>query len=587
MAFTVMAVTITDRFATSCAVVYNNNYDTCGTITRSSIDYLTPADLEALFSPSGLFADLDAWFFTSIEMKACGTKVYGMYEWIMSGAKRDKGKLLNTIKADKGPSLLQPFILGRQLSVINTTYWTLTNGWANSAYTAAVTGPLTAGDKALGAAGDRVVRVVSPYGLVLESHWFVDRDIVHIFTRAAGVSQQGTWKVLASEAAADGTYIDVLITTQNAGSDVAYKTDPGASATGGVLVPGTNNVNDYEKWCNNRPNWDGRKRVPFWFKTMRRTRCVDEQYLEYFKRLMQPGVNRAFKEFGDIDLAERNAQDELEWKRRFAWDFFYAKPLNANQTLALWESLPDINTPTGFSIDPGTGGKIRAKRAEFVGIVEQMRLCDRVRDLQNNPLNFYEWLRENYNIKRSRASQNRNVTDIDWYTDSEYAAVLETGFLNYYKAEYGDILRIPFGPSEAKSNDLGFSWKTFRVKWPGGININIITHEFFDDLRNINRDQSQESVGVNLWAIDWETIYWAQLATNKKIHSVGDIEKLAALDKDFACVMEGITQQVTLISETGTAVNECPNNSLFIWGINPTLPDTSGEDAAPGDTDLY
>src|SRR5437879_2594415 len=44
---------------TPCKVVVSNNYDTHGTITRASIAHLTPSQLEDLFRPSGLFADMD------------------------------------------------------------------------------------------------------------------------------------------------------------------------------------------------------------------------------------------------------------------------------------------------------------------------------------------------------------------------------------------------------------------------------------------------------------------------------------------------------------------------------------------------
>lgn len=574
-----MAVKITDRFASQCSVVYSNNYDTCGTITRSSIEYMTPSQLQDLFAPGGLFADLDAWFRTAIEMKACGTRTYGLYDWIMSGSERTKGKsLLSTQKVARNPSLLFPFILGFQESVINTDYWAVTQGQANSAYTALVTGPLTAADLALGAAADRVIRVVSRYGIDMDPKWFVDRDVVHIFSRSGGIAQDGAWKVLASEVSADLTYVDVLLTSQNAGSSSPYASAP----TTGVLVAGLNNVSDFEKWCTNRPNYDGRKEVPFWFQTMRRTRCVDQQYREYFQRLNEPGVNEAFKRFGDLTLAQRNAQDEHEYQKRFVNAFFFNKPVSANQTLALWKSLETISTPSGFSIDPGTGGSIREKRANFIGVKEQLLRCDRVRDLQNNPLNFYEFLDENYRIMRARRSQGRQVTDIDWFTNSPYRGQIMSAFMQYYKDQYLNTLHLNI--EVGKTNNLGMIWDSFYVKHPSGVRINIMSHEYFDDLRDANKTESQESIGNVLLCLDMGkpgpqggTIYWSQIASNRKVHTVGDIEKLAQLDKDFACVMEGITKEITLTSETGTAVVECPSNSLWIWNCSDAVPVTTGE----------
>jgi len=90
---------------TPCQVEVSNNYITCGTITRASVAHLTPTQLESLFKPSGLFADMDAWFRTSFEMKACGTRVNGLYDWLMS-SQRGMGNLLDKTSIDRGPSLL-------------------------------------------------------------------------------------------------------------------------------------------------------------------------------------------------------------------------------------------------------------------------------------------------------------------------------------------------------------------------------------------------------------------------------------------------------------------------------------------------
>jgi hypothetical protein len=573
-----MAVKITDRFAEVCSVVTNNSYDTCGTLTRSDVAHLTPALLETMFTSGGLFADLDAWFRTQVEMKACGIKTNGMYEWIMSGADRSMGKLLNVEKVQKGPGLLYPFILGKQNSVINTDFWAITTGYANSAYTAGVTGPLTAPQKALGVNADRVVRVVNRYGVDLDSKWFVDRDRVHIFTRAAGgAAEDGQWKVLASAVASDASYIDVLLESENSASGSEYATAP----TSGVLLPGINNVNDFEQWCNNRPTVDPRKRIPFWVQTWRRTRCIDSEYRKIFARLLE--ANDAFREFGDLDLAERNRQDEELAQRQFVHAFFFNKPISTDQTLSLWQDLEDIETVSGASIDPGTGGKVIAKRANFVGVKEQMIQCDRYRDIANQPLNFYEWLDENYNIMRARKSQGRNVTDIDWFTDSTTATRLWTGFVRYWKNESLDQARFTIEIGKYDKFGHGFQWNSFRVKRPAGININIITHEFFDDMVSAFDAESIGSRGRMLLCLDMGkpgpkggTIYYAQIAANRKVHTTGQLERLAALDRTFQCVMENVTSEVSLTSETGTVVVECPANSLWMENLADADPILTG-----------
>lgn len=577
-----MAVSISERFAETCSVVHSNNYDTCGTITRANIAYLTPTQLQDLFSVGGLWAEIDAWFKTAIEMKACGTRTYSMYDWIMSSARRDQSVMLQTIKKTSSVSLLQPFIFGKQASVINTDYWAISAGYANSAYTAAVTGPLSAGDKATGAAGDRVIRITSPYGVDLDDKWFNPGTRIYTITRTNSVIGNGQWEVLARATAADNSYTDVLITSLNAGSAAAYNAAP----TAGLVVIGVNNVNDFEKWCYNLPNWDPNKMVPFWIQTFRRSRCVDSEYMKFYNRLRTSGANEAFKQFGDLDMAQRNAQDELENKKRFVNHFFFSKSLNANQTLTLWQSLPDITTPSGFSVDPGTGGKLIAKRAENIGVLEQLRRCDRVRDLLGHQLNFYEWLDENYRIMRARESNGKTVTDIDWYTDSITAANLQTGFLTYWKQESLEQLQLTMDINKVSS--IGMKYMSFTAKFPAGVRINIIIDRFFDDFRSAHKAQGQEQAGVMLLCLDigkGGSIYWSQLASNRKSFTVGDLNDLAKIDKDWACVMETVTREQTLISDTGTVVVECPQENLWIWGMADAVPIMTGKTA--NDQNLY
>lgn len=571
---------------TPCQVAVSNNYDTCGTITRASVAHLTPTQLESLFKPDGLFADMDAWFRTSFEMKACGTRVNGLYDWLMS-SQRGMGNLLDKTSIDRGPSLLHPFVMGRQDSVINKDYWAVSTGWANSAYTGESTGPLTAAQKALGGSSDRIVRVVSRYGIDLDSKWFVSKDRVMVFGRTSGGSPtKGQWKVLASAAATDSSYVDVLMTSENGGSTTFYDTAP----TSGVLISLGNNVNDFESWCNNRPTLDPRKRVPFWVQTMRRTRCVDSEYKKVFARLMES--NEYFRQFGDLPLAERNRQDEEKFQRDWVNAFFFNKPISSNQTLANWQSLEQILTVTGTNTDPGLGGKLVAYRANMVGIYEQLKACDRVRDLQNNKLNFYEFLDELYNIYRARQSQGKQTGEIDVYTDSVTAANFETAAINYYKAEYGDILRIII---EKGQNELGFNWRKYEFKRPQGVKVNIITHEWFDDFVNAMDTESIASSGRFLAILDMGkpangrggTIYPGMIASNSKARTLGELEKLAALDPTFACTMEHVTEEINLTSQTTTAVCECPANSLWIEGIFDGVPLTTGKTANPSYSNLY
>lgn len=567
-----------------CSVAVSNTYDTHGTITRASMNNLTPTTLAALFSTGGLFNEMDDWFRTSFEMKACGTKVNCMYDWLMSSARTDLKGLLDTVKLDRGPSLLKPFIMARQDSVINNDYWVVVNGVAVSGYTGDATGtavgtistgPLTAAQKALGAASDRIVRVITRYGIDLDPKWFITRDRIQLFNKTGGTSLRGQWKVLASAVDDTLAYVDVLLTSENAGSTTPWHQTP----TAGVIIAGTNNVNDFESFCQNRPALNPRKHVPFWYKTDRRSRRVDSETKKVFARLAEG--NKYFETFQNLPLSEYNRQDEETYQKRWVNDFFYSKKISANQTMALWQSLEQITTVTGATVDPGLGGKLIAYRANPVGVMEQLRACGRVIDLQNNPLNFYEWLDENYRIMRARKSQGRTVDTLDWFTDQRTAANIETGFITYLRQEYGDIVRIQI---ETGTNELGFSWKIFsNLKYPVGLKIALVTADFFDDMVNAFDNESIGSAGRHLWCLDigkpgpkGGTIYPGMIQSNSKTTTLGDLQTLSRIDTTFACVMEHITEEIRMTSSTWTAVLECPANSIALDGLADAAPVMTG-----------
>lgn len=573
-------VTISERFVAQCSPVISSNYDTCGTVTRATVAHLTADALTALFTSGGLFADLDAWFLHSIEMKACGVQRYAMYDWIMANADREAFRsALTGIKGVKTPSLLQPFIFGRQETVVNKNYWKVTAGYTNGAYDALnssdgnATYPLSAAEIS---GADRIVRLESRFGVPTDENFFRVRDNLHIWNRKAdGTTQHGQWRVLGAAHNSDLTYCDVAVVSVNAGSNEPYDATPST----GVVVIGVNNVNDFERWCQNLPTIDPRKRVPFWMQTFREARCVDSEYKAVYKRLHDS--NPAFREFGDLPLAERNRQDEMENQKRFVHSFFFNKPISTNQTVNLWESLEAINTIAGSVLDVGLSGKLIARRANFIGVREQLRLCDRVFDLANNKLNLYEFLNLNYDIKRARETQGRSVKELDWFTDSQFAADFASAYVAYQKAEYGDILRATV-PAEG-INSLDQVWTSYVFKRPAGIKINIIVDKFFDDRVDEFEAREMGSAGRLLVCLDigkpgpnGGTIYWAQIAANRKVHTTADIDQQARLDSTYRCVMNALSLEQTLKSETGTAVVECPLASAWIEGIKEGVPITTG-----------
>jgi len=618
-------VVISERFTKQCSPVISTNYDTCGTVTRATVAHLTPADLDAIFSPGGLFADLDAWFKHSIEMKACGVRVNTMYDWIMANADRTeyRGAISGT-KGVKTESLLHPFILGSQETVLNPAYWKITAGAAgsvgigvnpstvgslsdqgNSFLSRAAVGSAVNPDAimqedgstvyAYDTTGVRWIRITNRFGIPVDDATFNPRNTIHIFTQSStGVAQHGQWKILGSKAGTttDGnTAIDIALANENAGSPEPYDQTP-SSTLKGVVIAGINNVDDYEKWCHNRTTLDPRKRVLFWVQTRRNSRCVDAEYMAVFKRLLL--TNPAFKEFGDLDMAERNRQDEASDQREFVHSFFFNKAISAKQTQSLWQTLEPIYTTEGAGVKLGLGSKLVGRRSNFVGVKEQLRECGRVYDLMNQTLRIEEWLDLNYNLKRARETglNGKRVTDIDWWTNSQFRALFQQAYVEYAAAKWGAQARWDFEYN--KVSEAGILFDSYTFQYPSGIRINLLSNDFFDDFLDQFVDQSITARGNLLLALDigkpgpnGGSIFYSQLGANRATYQSADLAQLARIDSTMRCVLKQTSVEQTLMSETGTVIVSCPLQSAWIEGVSLVKPIATGKLAGPSYLDLY
>jgi hypothetical protein len=370
-------------FAAQCGVAIENDYGTVGTFTKSQISQLTPEQWKALFTESSVWNEMTAYLKTQFQMAACGIQRQTFHDWIMSSNRRGMGSLINQVKLDRGPSVIQPFIMGRQMSVVNNEFWAITAGWAVADYTAGTTGPLSSADIATCTdttyARCRVIRIQAGYGssysLPLDARYFLPEHVLYILSSSSGVATHAQFKVEASALAADNSYIDVVVKAQPLEDDTGYAEE--LAPTTGLVLVGINNVNDFESYCQNRLTINPIKHVPFFYQTYRNGRRVSSQYLEVFAKLMAD--NAYFSEFGNLPLAEMNRQDEEMAQREFVNAFLFQQKISVAQRLSgdpNWSDLEDISSVSGATVDPGTGNLLIAKRANMEGClaaVERLR----------------------------------------------------------------------------------------------------------------------------------------------------------------------------------------------------------------------
>ena len=583
-------------FYTACEVAARNNYDTVGTVTKAKISRLSPAQMEALFrnTTTDVWNEFQAFYKHQIEMAQCGVPRSGLWEWLMSSA-QPKGHLITPERVDRGPSLVRPYILGRQKSLWETqvNHWQLTGNVQGNTYTPldtsktygdATAGPgLTAGSRSIGA-NNRCLTVQSSYAGTMNLHpdYFLPDKRIHVISRNAitGAFQLTQFKIVYAARNTDVT-LDVEVTldqpaSQSEGGTLANASfPPNATATTGLVLLGINNIHDVEQWCRNMINVNTEKRVPFWYQFFRNARSTGSEYEKVFQHLATN--NEYFKIFQDLPQAERNRQDEVRQRAEWIHAFLFGERISNKQNLDNWGSLDAITSLAGgawnagtskwdgATVDPGTGGQAMFYRANMIGVLPQLKDCGRFTDVANQDFPINTFLENTiYDIVRARKGQGKNASEVDVWGTSNAALEFQRAFVAYSKDITGDIVRI--NQPEFGQNEWGFPYTKFRLYKPQGVTVNFITDPALDDFANAFAT-GLESLGNYLWVCDWGnggSIYPGMLGSNRKQYTVGEINDLSRVDQSFSCVMENPTIKRTLTSQITTAVVECPLNSIVI-----------------------
>lgn len=548
---------LTANSFSKCAPSISTNIKQCGTVALCNAKPLTTDDLTDAYMKSGEYRVMEALLLADMEIKQCAETQMGLFDFLMANKVNLSKKVIAHGK-DSGLLQIAPFIKARQYSPINNEYWLFSSGSA-------------AGD------GDWEGNVRTAGNVPADVRSFPIGLNVFLFgAGAGGAAVRTAWKVL-SVADAAGDTLQLQLTSLNSNSNLdAAKT---GNLTSGYLTRGANNVSDYEKECNEQPAYLTKKLVPFWVKTARWSMCKSSKYDQYRQLVMEN--NPLFREFGDLPDIEKNRQLAADFQKRFVQDFFWAKAL-PNQSLADYDALEDINTYDASELGLGVDGDVCVgKRAEPVGVYEQMAECDRVVDLLGEQLNLPALFDAFYHIIRVRTSQNNNNKIIDVFTDTQTAELINRAMWKYYSSKIEDhngdaILRatvdIGRGPMPAQKAEWGFLYRSYTLDWPAGVVMNVITHYAFDDELSVAMDAGAPDTARKLWVLDFSGIYPGIISSNRVVQNTGDLKTLASINPDFACVMKVHTRQQTLNSVTFTTVVECPSGNLILENFSGSEP---------------
>lgn len=548
-----------------CAPAISTNIKQCGTVALCQAAPLTTGDLTDAYLKSGNYRVMEALLFFDMEIKQCGVTQLGMYEFLMA----NKVNMSKKVSYEGDPSYrrIAPFLKAKQFSPINNEYWQTIDG-----------------ESAGG--GNWSVIVVSPTNIPFDVRSFPVGLPVFINSKSnAGSAARTAWLVVSAtdggeSGAQPGVQGRLVLSPMNSNSQL--DSDKLANPVQGYLRRGSPNVDDYEKNCDEAPAYLNKKMVPFWIGTTRWSLCKSSKYDEY--RSLVSENNILFREFGDVDDVERNRQLALDFQKRWTNNFFFSKA-RANQTLADYDHLDDITSFEGTDDLGVDGGICVGKRAEPVGVYEQLAECGRVVDLQGAVLNLPALFQSFYNIIRVRVTQGNNSRVIDVFTDSNTAELINQAMISYYNALYNNTLRTtldvggegvkemnPLTVMTAKKAEFGFFYRSYPLSFPQGVTMNVLTHWSFDDELDVALLSGIPDTARMLMIIDFTGVYPGIIQSNRLIAKTGDLATLAKINPDFACVMKVHTRQQTLNSMTYTVVVECPAASLWIENFSGNLP---------------
>lgn len=549
-----------------CAPNLTTNIKECGSVTVCSAKAMIQSELTN-YTRSGDYLIMGALIKHDMEIRMCDTVQNGLYDFLMAN-KVNVNKKVPFDKVDSGQWSIRPYILARQYSSINNAYWYVQGGKTVQST-------------------KWQVDVSSTTNIPADTRSFPVGQRVYITGLTnAGTKTMTAWTVdQAVNSPSVANAIELTLVPQNAGSYLSGSRLQ--SPVTGLLVRGTNNVSDFEKFCDEPPAYLNWKNVPFWYETQRTALCRSTQYEKWRSYLLAD--NPLYAEFGDLSEIEKNRQLGADWQKRLVETMFWGKKISANQSLANYNLLDPINAFDGSAFGLGVdGGTCVGLRANMIGIYEQLAECNRVVDLQGATLNLISLFNELYNMKRVReGATGKYVTQFDIFTDSITASAINSAMIAYYNTLSGgntrymvDINKQP-GVSFNKEQDIqkaefGFMYRSYNLNYPA-LRINVITHYFFDDYLTANTFAGQANAGRLLLVLDFSGIYPGIAATNRKVWNTGELKDLARIDPDFACVMAVNTKQTTLMSVTGTMVVECPAGQLWLENFAATVPSTTAD----------
>jgi len=269
-----------------------------------------------------------------------------------------------------------------------------------------------------------------------------------------------------------------------------------------------------------------------------------------------------------------------DYQMRQVENFFWGRALSDKQTYSTWDELPTITLDfDGYGL-PDQGACV-GRRANPIGIVNQLSECNRVIDLQGGQLDLVTHVLEQVYYMDVIRSENGVSSDVhEVWMNSVFAMKFQQAMIAYYKAKTLDTMRMNVNVTSGEQKAFGFSWRDWILDFPAGKTLRIMTHPFFDNWYNAFTKIASVDIrtqGNMMWFIDWSSIYQATINSSTVTNTTGNIQDLAKISQAMACRMKTHKTSYRHSSHTFTNVVECPAASLLIQNIGMQVPKIDSE----------
>ncbi len=526
------------------------------TLTRASISAWTSQDVEDLGLKE---VGMDRIIAQTKELRMTGVKQRAMTDLFMSRIRPGKAGTLGGNQNGAGGSIISPFTLVPQRSVVNSNNFVIESAAADDAAGTTVSGIVHHS----GAWTIKVINEAGQFATTLSElqRYFLRGKFVTVFTLdpVTGAHRRLQFKVIDSHNADAGGVSKATIDlappySEDGWADLTSDEKAVYNPTTGVVINMANSVSNYESWCYQYPAVNTLKLRDFWWQTVRSTWAYDDQYI---KALQAPLTGTWFQKFRTLSIAEqRKQQGDMEERDLFN-TLMHGQRANENQTDTRYKFLDQV-------VDPANPTCLIEYKSNTLGYETQLAECGRVIDMNGAALDIDMIKALLYAMRRHRGLD--GMVEIDAFGDRFTYVLWQTAFLAYVKDRYGLETTRFYTPGQKLTFQNQVLWNYDKFEFPeDGVIVNFFHDDAFDDFLSAF-PQDIKAAGRQLLFPDWSDFNVAMAGAQ----SVNRQTNIA--DNLYNCVITPNVTHYQLQSKTIQCQLGDPNRHLMIRNFSDECP---------------